>query len=42
MPVPPLDIECVSHIESNGSYKHDTSLLEPQTFDFLSRASRAK
>ena len=39
MPVPPLDIECISHLESSGSYKHDTRRLEPQTFDFESIAS---
>ena len=42
MPVPPLDIECVTHIESSGSYKHDIRRLEPQTFDFETRGSCAK
>ena len=42
MPVPPIDIESISHIESSGSYKHDTRRLKPQTFDFESIASRAK
>ena len=42
MPVPPLDIECVSHIESSGSFKLDTRRLELQTFDFESIGSPAK
>ena len=42
MPVPLLDIECISHIESSGSYKHGTRRLEPQTFDFESVASSAE
>ena len=42
MLVPPIDFENISHIESSGSYKHDTRRLKPQTFDFESIASRAK
>ena len=42
MPAPPLDIECVTHIESRGSYKHDTRRLEPQTLDFEPIASIAE
>ena len=38
----PLDIECVTHIESSGSYKHDTRRLEAQSFYFEFIASRAK
>ena len=42
MLVLPLDVECVSHIESSGPYKYDTRRLEAQTFDFESIASCAK
>ena len=40
MLVPPLEIKCDSHVESSGSYKHDTRRLERQTFDFELRGSR--